>query len=267
MKWAAIFLATVLISSSLWAGTLTDNFEDGNFDGWRPSRFVFPEHAEWTVEQGELVFTSKNFCYEGPALGIGDETWSDYEFSAQFSLKRTFSICSGGWMPALGLAIDSDVAQTGTMKLEKNQWVGVYLSNQEPHLRNDGWKTKGCEVWLPPVYQRGPDRGSFIVEPKKWYTLKIRSFPVGAITTLYEASVDDTPLCEFELKTVVKEGKRLNTGGAALYARNAEVRFDNVVITGENIPNLDMNEFVSELSVSRPGAKLTTTWGELKVDQ
>ena len=151
------------------------------------------------------------------------------------------------------------------MKLEKNQWVGVYLSNQEPHLRNDGWKTKGCEVWLPPFYQRGPDRGSFIIE-KKWYTLKIRSFPVGAITTLYEASVDDTPLCEFELKTVVKEGKRLNTGGAALYGRNAEVRFDNVVITGENIPDLDMDEFVSELSVSSR-ANLTTTWGKLKVDQ
>lgn len=169
-------------------------------------------------------------------------------------------------MPALGIAIDSDVAQTGTMKLEKNQWVGVYLSNQEPHRGNDGWKVKGCEVWLPPIYQRGPDRGSFVTEPRKWYTLKIRSSPIGAITTLYEASIDDTPLCDFKLKTVLNEGKRLNTGGAVLYVRNAEVRFDNVVITGENIPDLDMNEFVGELSVSS-GGKLTTTWGKLKMDR
>ena len=138
--------------------------------------------------------------------------------------------------------------------------------NQEPHCGNDGWKVKGCEVWLPPVYQRGPDRGNFIIEPRKWYTLKIRSFPVSAITTLYEVSIDDTPLCEFELKTVLKEGKRLNTGGALLYVRNAGVRFDNVVITGESISNLDMNEFVGELSVSR-GGKLATTWGAIKRDK
>ena len=172
MKRAMVVFTLLLLVLKAWAGTITDDFEDGNFDGWRPSRFSLGEQAEWIVEQGELVFTSKNFCYVGSALGIGDETWSDYEFSAQFSLRRTFPICSGGWMPALGIGIDSDVAQTGTMKLEKNQWVVVYLSNQEPHRGNDGWKVKGCEVWLPPVYQRGPDRGRFIIEPRKWYTLK-----------------------------------------------------------------------------------------------
>ena len=72
MKWVPIFLAAILISSSLWAGTVTDDFEDGNFEGWRPSRFALGEQAEWTVEQGELVFTSKNFCRVGSALAIGD---------------------------------------------------------------------------------------------------------------------------------------------------------------------------------------------------
>ena len=265
MKWAPIFLAAILMSSSLWAGTVTDDFEDGNFEGWRPSRFALGEQAEWIVEQGELVFTSKNFCRVGSALGIGDETWSDYEFSVQFSLRRTFPICSGGWMPSLGIGIDSNVAQTGTMKLEKNQWVIAYLSNQEPQRGNDGWKVKGCEVWLPPVYQRGPDRGSFTTEPRKWYTLKIHSSSIGA-STRYEAFINETPLCDFNLRIVHQEGNRLNKGGALLYVRNAEVRFDNVVITGDNIPNLDMNEFVSKLSVS-PGAKLTTTWGGLKADR
>ena len=179
--------------------------------------------------------------------------------------EEHFLSAQGVGCQPLGIGIDSDVAQTGTMKLEKNQWVIAYLSNQEPHRGNDGWKVKGCEVWLPPAYQRGPDRGSFTTEPRKWYTLKICSSSIGAITH-YEASIGDTPLCDFNLRIVRKEGKRLNKGGALLYVRNAEVRFDNVVIAGESIPDRDMNEFVGKLSVSS-GGKLTTMWGELKADR
>ena len=254
-----ILLPLTLMVSSAWAGTLTDDFEDGDFNGWRPARFRGGERAEWGVKNGELVFTSENFCRTGAALGIGDKTWTDYEFSAEFSFRKTFPVCSGGWLPAIGIGIHSNVAKTGTMQLDKNQWVWTGVIANQQHLGNDGWNRKECEVWLPPIYALAPNKGEFTTKPRRWYTLRLRSKVIGNLT-VYSAFIDDTVLCDFELETPFEAGKQVNTGGVFLYVRDAEVRFDNVVTTGETIPDLDMNEF---LSVSRKG-KLATTWGQLK---
>ena len=261
MKHTMVVLTLSLLVLKLWAGTIIDDFEDGDFNGWRSARFHGGERSEWVVKNGELVFTAQNFCRTGSALGIGDETWIDYEFSAQFSLRKTFPICSGGWLPAIGIGIHSNVAETGTMRPEKNQWVWTGVINRQTNLGNDGWNRKQCEVWLPPVYAIAPNKGEFATKPRRWYTLRLIANIVGNLT-VYRALIDEKLLCDFDIETPLKEGERLNTGGAFLYVRNAEVRFDNVVISGETIPDLDMNEFVA-LSVS-PGGKLTTMWGELR---
>ena len=130
--------------------------------------------------------------------------------------------------------------------------------NQQPRLGNDGWKTKGCEVWLPPFILLIPDTGKFVMEPRKWHTLQLSSRNVGGLTT-YQAAINDTELCNFDLVVPF----RANTGGPFLAVRNAEVHFDNVVIADESIPDMDVNDFVGALSVSH-GDNLATTWGELK---
>ena len=51
--------------------------------------------------------------------------------------------------------------------------------------------------------------------------------------------------------------KMMGIGGAAAFmARNCEVHFDDVVITGDEIPELDM--------VVESSGKLTTSWASLK---
>lgn len=79
----------------------------------------------------------------------------------------------------------------------------------------------------------------------KWYNLKITT--IGDEISFY---IDD------ELKHQTKDAM-YSEGGVILYAYNAVVEFDNVVITGDEIPS-EIGQAVE------PETKLTTTWGMVK---
>ena len=267
MKYIMVVLTLILLGLQALAGKITDDFEDGDLRGWRRTQTAGGERAEWIVKNGELVFTSENFCRETAAFGTGDKTWTDYEFSVDFSLKETFPTGLGCWFPALGITIQSDMAETGTMKLDRVQYVAVYSVNLQPDRGNDGWSQKGCGVRMaltPP----GPyNLDDFVTKPRKWYTLRLSSNTEGdnnqdSVTT-YQASINNKVICDFSFPTPFLGGERINVGGVAITIRNAEVHFDNVVIAGESIPDMDVNDFVGAWSVSR-GGKLATTWGEIK---
>ncbi len=49
------------------------------------------------------------------------------------------------------------------------------------------------------------------------------------------------------------------SGGVNLYAYDAIAEFDNIVITGDEIPNIEPSGYGV-----RPQAKLATTWGQVK---
>ena len=255
MKCTIVVLTLSLLVLKVWAGKIIDDFEDGDFNGWNVVRAADGK-AEWIVENGELMSVSKNVCRAGAALAVGDKTWTDYEFSVQLSLKETLPMCPDGWLPSIAIGMHSNVAETGTLRLDNNHYVGVYVANWEPDRGNDGWNSKGCEVWIPPIIARSPDFGDFVTKPQEWYTLRLSSRTEGDTTT-YVATINDIQLCNFDIPTFVA-GERVNTGGVFITSRNAEVHFDNVVILGDSIP-----DFLAGLSVS-PGGKLATTWGELK---
>jgi len=65
----------------------------------------------------------------------------------------------------------------------------------------------------------------------------------------YEMFIDNKRICEILTDLPDK-------GAAALGARNCEVHFDNVVISCDDVP--DMNQSVT------PKSKLTMTWARLK---
>jgi len=52
------------------------------------------------------------------------------------------------------------------------------------------------------------------------------------------------------------------SGGVGLYAYNAIVEFDNVVITGDDIPDTGPSGYAV-----KPKAKLTATWASMKISQ
>ncbi|MBC8230596.1 hypothetical protein H8E77_13695 [bacterium] len=66
--------------------------------------------------------------------------------------------------------------------------------------------------------------GNFKTQAGKWYNLR---FIVSG--NHYEAFIDDKQICEFQ--TNLPE-----SGGAGVFVANCEVHFDNVVITGDEIP-------------------------------
>ena len=81
----------------------------------------------------------------------------------------------------------------------------------------------------------------------KWYRLKIEV--KGDNLSLY---VDDILVFE-------KKDKSNRSGGVALWAYDAIVEFDNVIVTGDEIPDSGPSGYAVE-----PGAKSATTWGRLK---
>jgi hypothetical protein len=71
MKHAAIGVALLMLTTSVWAGTLRDNFDDGNMDEWDLSE----ADPFWEVKDGELVITARAFPVQ---FFIGETTWGDY---------------------------------------------------------------------------------------------------------------------------------------------------------------------------------------------
>jgi len=237
-------LTLFLLVTSTWAGTLRDNFNDGNADGWRmfggkPDKNLgrIDESAQWVVQNGELVSTSQNVCTFTSIFGIGDNTWKDYEFEFQFRIEKVFPSGCGWVNPLIGFGAYFD---------NPNELIinGVYVVIME---KGGTFFGIACGQYLNGVWTSTlnvDDNISF--KPGEWYTAK---FVVK--DNQYKAFVNNQLLCDTPHD--LPEG-----GAAGLMGRNAEIHFDNVVITGDSIPNQNLGLPVD------PQAKLATTWGEIK---
>ncbi len=71
MRITTVGLCLLLFPALVWAGTLVDDFSDGNFDEWTPISFVEGE-GQWKVEDGKLMVTRLSNWTCGLAIGGGD---------------------------------------------------------------------------------------------------------------------------------------------------------------------------------------------------
>lgn len=106
------------------------------------------------------------------------------------------------------------------------------------------WDLHIANQVIPGHFENIPAIDRVIIEEKKWYTAR-----VIANGNRYRMFIGDKQIYNFQRNSPDK-------GRAAVFARHCEVHFDNVVITGADIP--DQN-----LSVS-PFAKLAITWATIK---
>ena len=222
-----------LCVTSLWAGTLQDDFDDGNIDGWRRT-LLGDRQTQWSVRDGELVSISQNICPPDIASGlaIGEMTWQNYQFSCQFKIERLFRVDCG--RVNLGVAIRSREGQVlNEIAFGVNSKDGV------------AWRAV-CGTNIAGKWKR-LHQGQVDIQPKRWYTLRVE-----ANENQHQLHIDDRLICRFQ-SDLPKKGRVLVWGG------NGEIHFDHVVITGDDIPNLNL----SPLSGSRAG-RLATTWGRLK---
>ena len=250
MRFTIIGLLLFLLVIPTWAGTLTDNFDDGNADGWRllkgdTGAGLLDETAQWTVKKGELVATSKDVCFPrnnvASTFGIGNKTWKNYEFSAKFRIEEKLpSGCGGGLSsPAfVGFGVHFD-------DTEFINGLDLYIIRG----RNPLWDWHDCELFEKGNFDApGRVNTKVAIKEGKWYTVEI-IFDGG----FYKMSIDNKLLCNMPANAP-------DAGAVVLSARNVEVHFDNVVVKGDTIPQWNMN---LGLPVE-PQAKLALTWGQIK---
>jgi hypothetical protein len=222
----------------------------------------------WLVTFQIIAFTAVEFCEAG--------TWRD-DFEDAITTEWTIYNLNRQvekWWVDKGEAV-GQIFQSGFMSL----WLTGDLNwkNYSLSCRAKLVKEKNDPASLGfTLYDRGDEdmRYLFFVNftlgtvsivkatPDAWF---IRNFPfVAELDTWYEfKAIVDNELLEFRINDEIFTGRDLEpfkSGQAGLVVSNAQARFDDVEITGENIKDGGPGRI---RPVARRG-KLTTTWGRVK---
>jgi len=218
-----------MVTSSAFAGTWKDDFEDGDFDGWE----VFnPGPGEiWDVENGELSgqYATGNGTYSVVQLEVENAAlWEDYSVVCKAKLVENFA---NGWF-GIFFRVTGGSGHGFYVNVGKKKVLG----------RTAAW-VKLSDVPLP-----------FDVLEDTWYELKMI-----AEGDHFEFYINN------ELTGAFDDGSR-PSGTVWLIVRNAHVHFDDVVITGPEIPDGGPG-FVEtpqpDFAVT-PQSKIVTMWGSVK---
>ena len=246
----------LLFTLSAGAGTFLVNFDSGKLDEWQELLMSDALPGSWEIVDGELHAVSPNGWTR--LLTIGDETWRDY--TIEFDVKPLDKIgpsnivvaarINGSWLVwcFIGdLPFADNVSRVmfaaGNYR-DPNTFLFSHAKRQR-FLKLDKWSKLKLDVkenilhfWI---------NGNLVVGPVE---LPNRQSFLRFDALRKEHRKELPPLQLNGLQDFL-------TGGMGLGLSNQTARFDNVVITGESIPDR------MELSVT-PSAKLATMWGSLK---
>lgn len=219
----AVILLYVLITTPILGGTLVDDFSDENYNGWTET-WMKQNQTIWKVKSGTLI--GENPSNWSAFLIIGDATWKDYEVKCDARL-----VDIRGIVPTFGICLRHNKQNGSALKtlwfglsLQPDQFTGiVYLSEAEQSL-------KAQKVMM--------------VELGRWYQLKI-----SAKGENFEGFVDGK-------KVIDINDNSLPSGVVGLEAHAGVAEYDNVVITGDNIPDMDLRV--------QPLEKLANLWGAIR---
>lgn len=164
---STLFTVCLLVTEAS-AGTLRDNFDDGNMDGWQ--RLHNGNRARWSVKNGELVCISKSrkgwastLYLGGNTALLGDRPWRDYEFQCQFKLVETFRNIGADALNASSLGIA--VRSTGRKNHLDDVAFGVWSHGA-------AWDSIGCAVGLGEKHDTH-NRRHFFLQHGRWYTMRM----------------------------------------------------------------------------------------------
>lgn len=239
------------------AGTFLENFNDGVLEGWQEFYVSDAPPGSWEIIDFELRAENKTDLLH--LLTTGDETWRDY--AVEFDIKPLKKHRSGG------IAIAARINRTSVL------WCMIGDSTfpfPGPGARTScfGGNFHGN---FQNIFPLSNERSS-LLELKKWSKLKLSvqghnitfwingKMPIDRMRIPVIQEVEIVEEVPENLKENLKEINELpdfSTGGAGFGLAGYTALFDNIIITGNGIPNR------GGLSVA-PRAKLATTWGDLK---
>ncbi len=221
---AATFLS--LIALPIWAGIFADNFDDGDFNGWEIWDSGRPG-SEWRVKDG--VLTCWRMIARGSDLYFGEEGWRNYTIECDAKIVEAL-----GAFYAIGFDLRlSDMDNVMDFSLVRCM---AGFTVQEAYI----WP------WIHGLEVRGLGSKAWDLHLDRWYRLK------GiANDDNFEFYIDG------KLAASLSDS-RFPTGRVAIFAIGCVAHFDNVIITGTDVPG---NANIAAVS---PLGKLASKWGQLK---
>ena len=238
MKSMIIVVVLFLFTSSVWAGKFLETFDNKNLEVWTEITMYVANLAvdippgSWEVLDGELQATVEDKFPR--LLAIGDKTWQDYEI--EFDVKPLEKHGFGGVIVIAARITEKGgvVCMIGTLG------DGVVVS----HAECVGGKLGGNIFKVFGITEEPP------LKLKEWSKLKLSVKGNDLLFWINGRKVIEGIILEHEDKDT-----DFSTGGIGFGLSNYMVRFDNITIVGDGIPD--------SLPVM-PSAGLATTWGELK---
>lgn len=223
-----------IIAVTGFAGTFFDDFNDGDYDGWKRSPQNEKSDVSWTVIKGELKFDPKklpwdqaisqlNFVGNQKVTNVRD--WTDYDL--QVDIKHTEL---ANWPGGIRARVDLD---TG------GHYVAWFYPGDSTIklYKNPGWDINTGIVTL--------GQASYKPEIEKYHTLGL-SCQGDTIKVFYDGK-----------ELISAKDSEHKKGTIALCVQDKIVYFDNVKVTGPNIPNVNMSPVDSK-------GKLAFVWGRIK---
>ena len=264
MKLIVIVSAILLLILPAWAGTFLANFDSGNLNEWQEFNMRNATDGTWKIINDELHAVSPDNWTR--LLTIGDRTWRDYtiEFDVK-PLKKpgrgNITIAAriqGDW--AVWCMIGDhpspfDISMAFCAAGNFLAPMPLYFFGFEPHepLGLKAWSRLKLAVegntlnlWINEKHALGP-----IQLPNR------QSFQRRDAVRKKHLEEHHPDAAKRFRPMELGDFQDFLTGAAGLGLSNQTARFDNVVITGESIPN------GGGFSVD-PRSKLTTLWGNLK---
>ena len=238
MKKCLIFgliVSGVALNQFALAGTWKDSFEDNDMSEWKIVDDWENSAGKWWSDKGEAV--AESLDESGFAMWLtGKSTWRYYAVSCLAKLVKNKKE-----PPTFGIVMHADNDDPLGGLLDAHYYFRVIGDFNFISIRK----------FRP--FPEGPvTLGEFDFEVKmdRWYQLTATIHRNGEI----EFYIDKKLFTVFDANP-------LEAGQTGVGVSNAEVRFDDVEITGQNID--DGGPGNTTLSV-KPQTKLTTTWGHLK---
>jgi len=227
MRQVVFILALCLLVVSAYAGTYVETFDDGDFDGWEILEGLGAVgQSEWKVVDG--VATCRNGSVYGSMPFFGEDDWRNYTIECDAKIVE----------PIVNLHNTS----LGLRMLWRNSSDFNYIWC----LPSPPWGAALIWAWFNGEGSGQSARKPFKQEISRWYRLK-----GVAHEDSFELYIDG------ELMASMSDS-RFPTGRVGLQANGCLANFDNVVITGDDVPD---NANLAAVSAS---GKLATIWGHLR---
>ncbi len=235
-KWLifGFVVCSVVLNQFALAGTWKDSFEDNDMSEWKIVDDWENGAGKWWSDKGEAV--GESLAESGFAMWLtGESTWRYYTLSCRAKLVKSKKV-----PPTFGLVMHANNNELLDIRLDAHYYFRVIADFNFISIRK----------FRP--FPAGPvTLGEFDFEVKadRWYQLTATIHRNGEI----EFHIDKKLFTVFDANP-------LEAGKTGVGVSDAEVRFDDVEVTGQNIEDGGPGK----AHPVEPKTKLATTWGYLK---